>query len=250
MNFIRLLEKLCVNSQIFVSLMGTFLAMFFMKAQNFIGFPILFFFTYLCGYLYTKYQHHPYYKKVIIFNSIIGILCTTHLIINTNYTIFVRWVSIILLGILYNSFFLNIYIRKIPLFKIFYVGLVWGLMNSGFITEQWNIPIFFINLLYISALVLPFDIKDINNDTVTTFPQLIGIQNTKILAFLMIIASVMISYIYLEHFYFVCLGISSVVSFGFIFFSTLSKPNYYYTLGVESCCGLPFLIGFILKNLQ
>jgi hypothetical protein len=32
-------------------------------------------------------------------------------------------------GIAVQQFFLDVYIRKIPLLKVFYVGLVWALVN-------------------------------------------------------------------------------------------------------------------------
>jgi hypothetical protein len=45
-----------------------------------------------------------------------------------------------------------------------------------------------ITWLFISALVLPFDIRDMNSDDVVTFPILIGIQKTKFLAYLLVLS--------------------------------------------------------------
>lgn len=52
---------------------------------------------------------------------------------------------------------------------------------------------FFITFLLVSGLILPFDIRDMQSDTVTTFPQIIGIQNTKYLAYLLFFSSSLIA---------------------------------------------------------
>uniref|UniRef100_A0AAU6WLP4 Uncharacterized protein n=1 Tax=Chryseobacterium endophyticum TaxID=1854762 RepID=A0AAU6WLP4_9FLAO len=82
--------------------------------------------------------------------------------------------------------------------KVFYVGLVWALMNCWLTLPEFNFPIFFISFFYITALVLPFDIRDMNVDTVKTFPTLIGVQNTKYLAYILIFISNLLSVFYLE----------------------------------------------------
>ena len=76
MQIIKLLKKYVIDSEIYVSLMGTFLAIFFMLEQNVFRFPtvILIFITYFSGYLYTKYQNHQLFRKVLIFNIICGII--------------------------------------------------------------------------------------------------------------------------------------------------------------------------------
>ncbi len=249
MNTLKILKKYIIDSQLYVSLMGTFFALFFLLEQNTFRFPsvILIFITYFSGYLYTKYQRTKFFKKILVLNFIAGIVCACLIIINHNEIRLLKWFIIVVLGLLYNSFFLETYIRKIPLLKVFYVGLIWGLVNSWLTVSDFNFPIFFISFFFITALVLPFDIRDMKKDTVKTFPLLIGIQNTKYLAYLLIFVSTVLAILYLEYPYSTAFLLTSILSFIFIYFSENSRPDWYFSFGVETCSALPFLFLVLLK---
>lgn len=249
MQFINLLKKYVIDSQIYVSLMGTFLAVFFMQEQNTFRFPtaVLIFITYFCGYLYTKYQRSRYFKRVLLINAVAGMICAALIIHNHNIERLYKWLVIVILGLLYNSFFLENYIRKIPLLKVFYVGLVWALVNSWLSFPEFNTPIFWTSFLFVTALVLPFDIRDMNNDDVITFPKLIGVQNTKYLAYFLCFSACLISVFYLKPQFAFAFYLTSVFTFVFIYFSENSNRDSYFSFGVESCSGLPLLILLLLK---
>ena len=173
MNNLKVLKKTVIESQFYVSLMGTLFSVFFMIEQNTFKFPAVFliFTTYFSGYLYTKYQNTIYFNKILIVNILAGILCVIISIINHDEIHLLKWFTIVILGLLYNSIFLETHIRKIPLLKVFYVGLVWGLINSWLAQPQFNAPVFFISFLWVTALILPFDIRDMKSDTIQTFPN-------------------------------------------------------------------------------
>ncbi len=249
MNFINVLKKLLIDSQIYVSLMGTFLATFFMLEQNTFRFPTFFliFITYFSGYLYTKYQNSKYFIPILGLNVLAGAICVLLIIQNHNTARLIKWSIIVILGLLYNSKFLEVYIRKIPLLKVFYVGLVWGLVNSWLSFTEWNIQIFAITFLYITALVLPFDIRDMKTDTIVTFPQLIGVQNTKSLAYLMIFAATLVSTYFLKTDYSFAFLSSSIVAGILIYFADSKKSDAYFSFWIETCCGLCLLFLLILQ---
>ncbi|MGA9211785.1 hypothetical protein [Kaistella sp.] len=239
-----------IDSQIYVSLMGTLFAVFFMFEQSIIKTPTiaLIFITYFSGYLYTKYQNTgKLFYKVLIFNIISGIISAALIIYNHNDGRLVKWLIIVILGLLYDSTFLKFFVRKIPLFKIFYVGLTWALINSWLILPEFNSEIFWISLLFITALVLPFDIRDMKSDTIVTFPILIGVQNTKYLAYLLIFTSLLISIFYLKTESSIAFFITSIVTFILIYFSENSNKGTYFSFWVETCSGLPFLILILMK---
>lgn len=248
MQFINLLKKYVIDSEIYVSLMGTFFAVFFMLEQNTFRFPtaVLIFITYFCGYLYTKYQRSKIFWKILILNAIAGIVCAVLIIQNHNIERLYKWFFIVVLGLLYNSFFLENYIRKIPLLKVFYVGLVWALVNSWLSFPEFNAPIFWLSFLFITALVLPFDIRDMKSDNIITFPRLIGVQNTKYLAYFMVFFACLISIFYLKNEFAIIFFITSIFTFILIYFSENTNRDSYFSFWVESCSGLPFLIVFIL----
>jgi hypothetical protein len=249
MNSLKILKKSIIDSQIYVSVMGTLFAVFFMEEQNTFRFPtiLLIFITYFSGYLYTKYQYTRHFFKILVLNFITGIICSLLIIYNHNEIRLIKWFIIVVLGLLYNSFFLDVYIRKIPLLKVFYVGLVWALVNCWLTLPEFNFPIFFISLFFITALVLPFDIRDMERDTVKTFPQLVGVQNTKYIAYLLIFVSDLIAAFYLASLYASAFFFTSIVSYILIYFAENKRNDLYFSFGVETCSALPFLFLLIMK---
>ena len=249
MNCLKVLKKSIIDSQLYVSLMGTFFAIFFMLEQNTFRFPsvLLIFITYFSGYLYTKYQKTKYFYKIFFVNAVAGLVSAALIIFNHNEIRLVKWCIIVILGLLYNSFFLETYIRKIPLLKVFYVGLVWALVNSWLTSPELNIPIFFISFFFVTALVLPFDIRDMNSDSVQTFPQLIGVQNTKYLAYLLVFISTILSFFYLNKLFAISFFFTSIITFILIYFSESKRDDLYFSFGVETCSVLPFLFLIIME---
>lgn len=250
MNGLNLLKKYGIDSQIYVSLMGTFLAVFFMLEQNMFRFPtiLLIFITYFSGYLYTKYQNsEKLFYKVLIFNIISGIISAALIIFNHNEVRLIKWAVIVVLGLLYDSWFLKHFVRKIPLFKVFYVGLTWALINSWLIIPEFNVEIFSITLLYVTALVLPFDIRDMKSDTVITFPKIIGVQNTKYLAYIFSAISCVLAIQFLKIDFAIAWFISVMITFILIYYAAENRKDHYFSFFVETCAGLPFLILMILR---
>lgn len=249
MNFLKLLKKILIDSQLFVSLMGTLLAVFFMLEQNAFRFPtvLLIFITYFSGYLYTKYQNEKFFLKILMLNFVAGLFSALLIIYNHHFERLLKWGFLILLGLLYNSSFLTRQVRKIPLFKVFYVGLVWALVNSWLSFPYFNYAFFVVSFLFVSALVFPFDIRDMESDTVITFPRLIGVQKTKYLAYTLIFIANIFGISYLKTDFALAFYITSVLTFIFIYFSEKNRPDLYFSFGVESCSCFPFLILLLLK---
>lgn len=250
MSVLKLAKKYIIDSQIYVSLMGTMLAAFFFLEQNTFRFPKLYliFLTFFSGYLYTKYQGQGrIFKKILIFNFFTGVICILLIIRNHNEIVLLKWLLIVVLGLLYNSNFLANTIRNIPFVKIFYVGLVWAL-SFGFLgLPEVNWPIIGFSFFFISALVLPFDIRDMKYDTVVTFPKLIGIKNTKLLAYFLIILANIISILFFRIDSIIALSLTSIVSCILIFFASETKTDAYFSFWIESCSALPLIIYLAIK---
>ncbi len=252
MNSLNLLKKYVVDSQIFVSLTGTLFAVFFMLEQNAFRWPTVFliFITYFSGYLYTKYQNQrKIFTKILIVNALSFVICSILIFLNHNEIRLLKWLIIVVLGLFYNSFFLERFIRKIPLLKVFYVGLVWSLVNAWLFLPTFNLVLFSISFLFVTALVLPFDIRDMNDDEIVTFPKLIGIQNTKFMANTLIFISLIIGSFYLKPDFELAFCLTSVVCFIFIYFSENGNSDAYFSVGVELCAALPFLFLILLKSI-
>jgi len=245
MSILNLAKKYVIDSQMFVSLMGTMMAAFFMLEQDIFKWPslLLIFITYFSGYLYTKYQNNKKtFIKILVFNFICGILSFCLIVFNHNEIRLLKWAVIVVIGLLYNSFFLDKFIRKIPLLKIFYVGLTWALINAWLILPEFNWEIFWISWLFISALVLPFDIRDMKSDDVVTFPILIGVQRTKYLGYLLVFMACLLSLIFLEREFALSFLLTTVFTFIMIYFSETENRESYFSFWVEACSGLPLLL--------
>jgi len=249
MNFLKILKKSVIDSQVYVSLTGTLFAVFFMEEQNTFRFPsvALIFITYFSGYLYTKYQYTRHFFKILVLNAIAGIICAFLIIHNHNEIRLLKWFIIVVLGLLYNSFFLDVYIRKIPLLKVFYVGLVWALVNCWLTLPEFDLPIFLISFFFITSLVLPFDIRDMESDTVQTFPRLIGVQNTKYIAYLLVFVSNILAALYLKPSYALSFFLSGIITYILIYFSENKRDDAYFSFGIETCSALPFLFLLIME---
>lgn len=249
MQAINLLKKYIVDGQFFVSVMGTFFAVFFMLEQDAFRWPTVFLIliTYFSGYLYTKYQHHRNFFKILIFNAMSGIICGILIFLNHNEIRLLKWLVIVILGLLYNSLFLEKFVRKIPLLKVFYVGLVWALVNSWLFLPAFHPGIFLISFLFITALVLPFDIRDMNDDEVVTFPKLIGVQNTKYLAYTLAFLATVFAICFLKTDYKIAFLLTFAFTSTLIFFSENTNRDTYFSFWVELCSGLPFLFLVLLK---
>ena len=252
MQLLNLLKKYIVSSQIFVAFCGTSLAIFFMLDQNLVRFPTIFliFITYWSGYLYTKYQYSRNFKKILLFNIFCGIISALLIFLNHNEIRLLKWLTIVILGLLYNSAFLEKFIRKIPLLKVFYVGFTWALINSWLILPEFNFVIFFISWLFVTALILPFDIRDMHDDKIITFPKIIGIQNTKYLAYFLIFAAATTAIFYLKTSFAVAFFLTQLISFPLIYFSKNTNDDLYFSFWVELCSALPlffFIIAWLIN---
>jgi len=140
-------------------------------------------------------------------------------------------------------------LRSIPILKLFLIAYVWASISSFFpalLTEKQifasqNISIFFTHFLFIIAITLPFDIRDFKNDnngSLITFPQLIGIVPTKLLALSCLAGFCVIMTINLSNGFIVLFSLLTAV---LILYSTPTRTFYYYLLFIDGTIILYFL---------
>ena len=249
MDFLKILKKYVIDSQLYVSVMGTMLASFFMLEQNTFQYPmaLLAGITYFCGYQYTKYQHSRFFGKILLLLAVGAVVCVAGILRRYPAYFFYKWCCIVCAGIFYNSFFLKTYIRKIPFVKLFYIGLVWGLVNAWLCLPQFSSSVFASSFLFISALVLPFDIRDMHDDKILTFPKIIGVQNTRYLAYLLIFCAVMTAIPAFSTLFAAAFFLAAAVAFILIYFAEQSRNSLFFSFWIETCVGLPFLFLILLK---
>ncbi|MEC5394858.1 hypothetical protein [Bergeyella sp. RCAD1439] len=246
--FFQALKTLLIHSQIYVALCGMLLAAFFMPSQYLPQWQVwAFIFTnYFAGYVYTKFQHTSNQAYAIALSTG-AFLFNTALLWSHPFCSLGRWFTLVVLGLLYNSFFLRKTVRHLPLIKIFYVGALWGLVNGWLLQPDFSATVFSITFLYVTALILPFDIRDMHCDLILTFPKIIGIPHTKQLATALLVAANLIACFSLSAPHATAFFSASVVAAVLIYFAQSTRPDSYFSFGIESCGALPFLFLVLLK---
>ena len=152
-------------------------------------------------------------------------------------------------------------LRKTPGLKIFIVATVWSLLIVVFpiinFTDKLDVSflIFFVQvLIFVIAIILPFEIRDLNSDCkqLRTIPQIIGVKNTKVLGFCLLIIFMIldcIQYVILNFISFKSILINAAVcltTFTLILKSKENQSIYFSSFWVESLPILWLLLYIIL----
>lgn len=182
-----------------------------------------------------------------VFSLILSFFCFLHLNFLTQYLILIP----LLLCVFYTISFHERTLRNIKGLKIYIVGVTWAIVTVLLpVTEDlfvitmevWGV--FFQRFLYILVLILPFEIRDVSEDSILlcTVPQKMGISKTKIYGvFLLLI------YLLIEYFMYSFIGSYLLVLFSvtliFLLFSKEKQSKYYSGFYVE---GLPIFWYFLL----
>jgi len=132
-------------------------------------------------------------------------------------------------------------LRSIPVLKVFLIAYIWAsissflpaIIESKQLFSQQHLVIFIAHFFFIVSITLPFDIRDYNTDNkdaLITFPKLIGIIPTKIVALvcLGIFMTLITACTQNWHLY-----IFSLLVAGLILFSTIKRKDYYFTFIID-----------------
>tara|TARA_B100001093_G_scaffold389257_1_gene375459 strand:- start:10056 stop:10913 length:858 start_codon:yes stop_codon:yes gene_type:complete len=143
-------------------------------------------------------------------------------------------------------------LRDVPGLKIFLIAFVWAYVTEGLPALISDEPLYFLALferfLFIFAITIPFDIRDVNYDAshLATIPQYFGINTAKWMALLSILSCELILF---YRFFFnndlnligaISIYITYELSFILIYRCSLYSKERYFTIGVE---GMSILMG-------
>ena len=246
MNFINLLKKLFLKSQLYVSFCATLLGAFVLKEQEAyqISLLVILFLTFWNGYFFTVFHK----KKDAIFWNLVGFVIISFLIFKfLNFEFYSKWLIVLFLGLLYNADFFNINIREFSLIKTFYVGFVWAMSLVWLSFENFHLAWFIIIFLFVSGITFPFEIRDLERDGFITLPKKIGIQNTKYLSYLFLFLSSVMAIKFLKLEFAISFFFTSIFAFILIYFSDKKREDIYYSFLMESLSLLPFFFYELTK---
>ena len=145
-------------------------------------------------------------------------------------------------------------LRDVPGLKIFLIAFVWAYVTEGLPALINGEPLYYLALferfLFIFAITIPFDIRDVNYDAshLATIPQYFGINTAKWMALFAILSSELILF---YRFFFnndlnligaIAIYITYEFSFILIYRCHLYSKERYFTIGVE---GMSILMGVL-----
>jgi len=212
-------------------------------------------------------------KWVIKHESLLSILCIASGIIGLFCAFFIHpssWIILIPMGILSTLYvfpllpFYKNYpsLRKLPYIKIFIIGLVWSLIivylpileTQSIIKLDLNLFLALLqNFLFIIAITLPFDVRDILFDETSnlkTIPRLIGVKKTIILSEVLLVVSIIILYFLLpnrSHFYGLLIGY--LITMILISFTNIKRKDLFFAGLIEGTVLILYFSTLILEYL-
>ena len=174
-------------------------------------------------------------------------------LLETSYNNCMIYLLSCLLGIFYFLPFSNL--RAFPVVKSFTVGLVWVLVCVVAPLEEckWETSkVFFciLQLLFISALCVLFNIRDVEEDRRTktySLPVLFGIGKTKIFNYAILLLYLSLCpYVQLTPKFFVICLITFTITCLFTQRASTKNHPFYYTFGVDGLILVQSLLGLLL----
>ena len=197
------------------------------------------------------------YRRFFLFVCFISALISFYFFVIISQSIFS---SIMCLGFVSIIYGLPIYkngshlfrLRDVPGLKIFLIAFVWSYVTEGLPALINGEPLYYLALferfLFIFAITIPFDIRDVNYDAshLATIPQYFGINTAKWMALFAILSSELILF---YRFFFnndlnligaIAIYITYEFSFLLIYRCHLYSKERYFTVGVE---GMSILMG-------
>lgn len=171
-------------------------------------------------------------------------------------------IALVVPGILSMGYVLPIFgkkrrLRDFNFVKIFLIAIVWSWVTvlipavySGVVFSANLLIMAFERAIFVFAITLPFDIRDLKVDQhtgVKTIPAAIGIKNAKLLAysslaFLLILVQININMDFYPNSFLLPYVLSALIAAVFIYYSNSERHDYFYTAGVDGLMIVQFVL--------
>ena len=248
--------KYVLETQFWVSLMISCLCLFigFLHGKADYKRIALVFFAILAGYNFIHYhrfwiKNFQYKEKFFLF--LFGLISAGYLVFRIqNFELLFRLFLLCICVLLYNSYLFPLKLRNISLLKIFIIAFVWTSFILYIANDLPFSTIEFLSIfLFIFAITLPFDIADMNKDSVSTIPKIMGERKSKILSSICLCVSIILFALQFSHdrIFFFSWVAACLITMIFIKFTKTENAYFYTRFCVEACSALPLLCYWILK---
>lgn len=264
MKVLKQLLDFYINSSIHVALAVYALSWITLKKLNINGDVTILYFNFfatITGYNFVKYfgiakWHHRslanWLKVIQVFSLVcFGLMCYYALQLQNNSLLLITGFGMVTflyaIPFLPKKWYLDTQqnLRDISGLKVYVIALVWcgvtvilPVFNNNGMFSQDAIITIIQNFILVIALMLPFEIRDLNYDSLklATIPQKIGVKNTKRLGYILVLLFYFVEYfkdnIDATGLLFQC--VISIILCVFIYFANEDRNAYYTSFWVEA----------------
>lgn len=264
MKVLKQLLDFYINSSIHVALAVYALSWITLKKLNINGGETILYFNFfatITGYNFVKYfgiakWHHRslanWLKVIQVFSLVcFGLMCYYALQLQNNSLMLITGYGMVTflyaIPFLPKKWYLDTQqnLRDISGLKVYVIALVWcgvtvilPVFNNNGMFSQDAIITIIQNFILVIALMLPFEIRDLNYDSLklATIPQKIGVKNTKRLGYVLVLLFYFVEYfkdnIDATGLLFQC--VISIILCVFIYFANEDRNAYYTSFWVEA----------------
>ena len=264
MKVLKQLLDFYINSSIHVALAVYALSWITLKKLNINGDVTILYFNFfatITGYNFVKYfgiakWHHRslanWLKVIQVFSLVcFGLMCYYALQLQNNSLMLITGFGMVTflyaIPFLPKKWYLDTQqnLRDISGLKVYVIALVWcgvtvilPVFNNNGMFSQDAIITIIQNFILVIALMLPFEIRDLNYDSLklATIPQKIGVKNTKRLGYILVLLFYFVEYfkdnIDATGLLFQC--VISIILCVFIYFANEDRNAYYTSFWVEA----------------
>ena len=264
MKVLKQLLDFYINSSIHVALAVYALSWITLKKLNINGDATILYFNFfatITGYNFVKYfgiakWHHRslanWLMVIQVFSLVcFGLMCYYALQLQNNSLMLITGFGMITflyaIPFLPKKWYLDTQqnLRDISGLKVYVIALVWcgvtvilPIFNNNGMFSQDAIITIIQNFILVIALMLPFEIRDLNYDSLklATIPQKIGVKNTKRLGYILVLLFYFVEYfkdnIDATGLLFQC--VISIILCVFIYFANEDRNAYYTSFWVEA----------------
>jgi len=264
MKVLKQLLDFYINSSIHVALAVYALSWITLKKLNINGDATILYFNFfatITGYNFVKYfgiakWHHRslanWLKVIQVFSLVcFGLMCYYALQLQNNSLMLITGFGMVTflyaIPFLPKKWYLDTQqnLRDISGLKVYVIALVWcgvtvilPVFNNNGMFSQDAIITIIQNFILVIALMLPFEIRDLNYDSLklATIPQKIGVKNTKRLGYVLVLLFYFVEYfkdnIDATGLLFQC--VISIILCVFIYFANEDRNAYYTSFWVEA----------------
>lgn len=202
-------------------------------------------------------------KFLSVFFVILALPLVVFFSIQLSFKTILLLIPCFLISLLYPLRIIPVYsekrsLRELPYLKIFFISAVWAVTTTVVVAVEHSLSLdknqlllLFSRLLFVLAITIPFDIRDIKYDEkkLKTLPMLFGINGAKKIAYSCLIIALVLNGFFLEaeKQFILSFMLTAIVACSLIYKSTAFKKGYYYSVFVEGTSILLYLSYFFIS---